>query len=45
MHRRRLHLRLTEDEFADLMVDVREAVGFTQELICAELKRRLFDAV
>ena len=37
--------RLTEDEFADLMVDVREAVGFTQELICAELKRRLFDAV
>lgn len=37
--------RLTEDEFADLMVDVREVVGFTQELICAELKRRLFDAV
>ena len=37
--------RLTEDEFADLMVDVREAVGFTQELISAELKRRLFDAI
>lgn len=37
--------RLTEEEFEDLMVDVREAVGFTQELVCVELRRRLFDAV
>lgn len=37
--------RLTEEEFEDLMADVREKVGFTQELVCAELKRRLFDEV
>ena len=37
--------RLTEEEFEDLMADVREAVGFTQELVCTELKRRLFDEV
>lgn len=37
--------RLTEAEFEDLMADVREKVGFTQELVCAELKRRLFDEV
>lgn len=37
--------RMTEAEFEDLMADVREQVGFTQELVCAELKRRLFDEV
>lgn len=37
--------RMTEAEFEDLMADVREKVGFTQELVCAELKRRLFDEV
>lgn len=37
--------RLTEAEFEDLMADVREKVGFTQELVCVELKRRLFDEV
>lgn len=37
--------KLTDDEFGDLIADVREAVGFTQELVCAELKRRLFDEV
>ena len=38
-------LRLEEAEFEDLMADVREKVGFTQELVCAELKGRLFDEV
>ena len=33
---------LTELEFADLMAEVREKVGFTQLLVCEELKRRLF---
>lgn len=33
---------LTEIEFEDLMADVRERVGFTKELVCDELKRRLF---
>lgn len=33
---------LTEPEFADLMAEVREKVGFTQLLVCEELKRRLF---
>lgn len=37
--------RMTEAEFEDLMADVREKVGFTQELVCAELKRRLFDEI
>lgn len=37
--------RLDEAEFEDLMADVREKVGFTQDLVCAELKRRLFDEV
>ena len=37
--------RLEEAEFEDLMADVREKVGFTQELVCAELKGRLFDEV
>ena len=37
--------KLTEEEFEDLIADVREAVGFTQELVCAELKRRLFHEV
>jgi len=36
---------LTEAEFEDLMADVREKVGFTQVLVCDELKRRLFDEV
>lgn len=36
---------LTEVEFEDLMADVREKVGFTQALVCEELKRRLFDEV
>lgn len=36
---------LTEEEFEDLMADVREKVGFTQLLVCDELKRRLFDEV
>lgn len=36
---------LDEAEFEDLMVDVREKVGFTQDLVCAELKRRLFDEI
>ena len=36
---------LTEAEFEDLMADVREKVGFTQALVCEELKRRLFDEV
>ena len=33
---------LTEPEFADLMAEVREKVGFTQLLVCEELKGRLF---
>lgn len=37
--------RLEEAEFEDLMADVREKVGFTQDLVCAELKRRLFDEI
>lgn len=37
--------RISEDEFDDLIADVRELVGFTQELVCNELKRRIFDAV
>ena len=37
--------KLTAAEFEDLMADVREKVGFTQELVCAELKRRLFDEI
>lgn len=37
--------KLTEEEFEDLIADVREDVGFTQELVCAELKRRLFHEV
>ena len=37
--------RLDEAEFEDLMADVREKVGFTQDLVCAELKRRLFDEI
>lgn len=37
--------KLTDEEFGDLIADVREDVGFTQELVCAELKRRLFDEV
>lgn len=37
--------RLTASEFEDLMADVREKVGFTQALVCEELKRRLFDEV
>lgn len=36
---------LDEAEFEDLMADVREKVGFTQALVCDELKRRLFDEV
>lgn len=36
------NFKLSEIEFEDLMADVREKVGFTQELVCAELKRRLF---
>lgn len=36
---------LTESEFEDLMADVREKVGFTQALVCDELKRRLFDEI
>lgn len=36
------NFKLSETEFEDLMADVREKVGFTQELVCAELKRRLF---
>lgn len=37
--------RISEDEFDDLIADVRELVGFTQELVCNELKRRIFDAI
>ena len=37
--------RLEEAEFEDLMADVREKVGFTQELVCADLIGRLFDEV
>ena len=37
--------RLEEAEFENLMANVREKVGFTQELVCAELKGRLFDEV
>lgn len=33
---------LTEEEFDDMMADVRELVGFTKELVAEELKRRLF---
>ena len=33
---------LTGEEFADLMASVREKVGFTQLLVCEEMKRRLF---
>ena len=36
---------LTGEEFEDLMADVREKVGFTQLLVCEELKGRLFDEV
>lgn len=39
------NFKLTEVEFEDLMADVREKVGFTQELVCEELKGRLFDEV
>lgn len=39
------NFKLDEVEFEDLMADVREKVGFTQELVCAELKRRLFNEV
>lgn len=37
--------KLTGAEFEDLMADVREKVGFTQLLVCEELKGRLFDEV
>ncbi len=37
--------RMDAAEFEDLIADVREKVGFTQELECAELKRRLFHEV
>lgn len=37
--------KLTEVEFEDLMADVREKVGFTQELVCEELRRRMFDEI
>ena len=37
--------KLSEAEFEDLMADIREKVGFTQLLVCEELKRRLFDEV
>mgnify|MGYP002165749188 FL=1 len=37
--------KLTEVEFEDLMADVREKVGFTQELVCEELRRRIFDEI
>ena len=37
--------RMTSEEFEDLIADVREKVGFTQELVCGELKRRLFHEV
>lgn len=33
---------ISEIEFEDLMAEVREKVGFTKELVCDELKRRLF---
>lgn len=36
---------LTEAEFEDLMANVREKVGFTQALVCDELKRRMFDEI
>lgn len=36
------NFKLSEVEFENMMADVREKVGFTQELVCAELKRRLF---
>ena len=36
---------LTEVEFEDLMADIREKVGFTQALVCDELKRKIFDEV
>lgn len=39
------NFKLTEAEFEDLMADVREKVGFTQLLVCEELKGRLFDEV
>ncbi len=37
--------RMDAEEFEDLIADVREKVGFTRELVCAELKRRLFHEV
>lgn len=37
--------KLSETEFEDLMADIREKVGFTQLLVCEELKGRLFDEV
>ena len=37
--------RMDADEFEDLIADVREKVGFTRELVCSELKRRLFREV
>jgi ParB-like chromosome segregation protein Spo0J len=37
--------KLSESEFEDLMADIREKVGFTQLLVCEELKRRLFDEI
>jgi len=39
------NFRLEETEFEDLMADVREKAGFTQNIACAELKRRLFGEV
>lgn len=39
------NFKLSEAEFEDLMADVREKVGFTQLLVCEELKGRLFDEV
>lgn len=33
------------EEFEDMVADIREKVGFVNELVCGELKRRLFDEV
>lgn len=34
--------RLTDEEFEDMMADICEKVGFVSDLVCDEMKRRLF---
>lgn len=38
------NFKMSQDEFDDLIADVREKVGFTRQLVEEEIKRRLFRA-